>query len=246
MKELSIEQKAHYYDEAIKVANKYKDTHIMFSQIKDEIFPELKESEDEKIRKEILVFMNKLDEQGYTDSRYPSWVAWLEKQGETFTKKDIDDAYLKGVCNTKQELEKQGEQKIIEWSEEDKTIMSDTLSNLIELEDRYGEGYGNVGKCIDWLKSLKDRALPQSKKEWSDVDKDILFRIIDDLKFLDSVNIIDVEREINWLKSLSPQNTWKPSDAQMASITCAVRKMKESACYDSELVSLLNDLKNLK
>lgn len=43
------------------------------------------------------------------------------------------------------------------WSEEDKNFMSNTLSNLTELKDRYGEGYGNVGKCIDWLKSLKDR-----------------------------------------------------------------------------------------
>ena len=79
---MTQEEKAHCYDEAIKVANKYQDTHIMFTQIKDEIFPELKESKDERIRKEILVFMNKLDEQGYTDSRYPSWIAWLEKQSE--------------------------------------------------------------------------------------------------------------------------------------------------------------------
>lgn len=43
------------------------------------------------------------------------------------------------------------------WSEEDKDFMYDTLSNLTELKDRYGEGYGNVGKCIDWLKSLKQR-----------------------------------------------------------------------------------------
>jgi len=44
---------------------------------------------------------------------------WLEKQGQTFTKKDVDDAYLKGVCDTKQKLEKQGEQhpkfRIDDW-----------------------------------------------------------------------------------------------------------------------------------
>lgn len=51
---------------------------------------------------------------------------------------------------------------------------------------------------------------------------------------------------VDWLKSLKQRKTWKPSDMQMASITCAVRKMKESACYDSELVSLLNDLKKLR
>ena len=32
-----------------------------------------------------------------------------EKQGQTFTKKDVDDAYLKGVINTKNETEKQYE-----------------------------------------------------------------------------------------------------------------------------------------
>jgi hypothetical protein len=58
------------------------------------------------------------------------------------------------------------------------------------------------------------------------------------------------DKAIDWLKSLKdriqPQPQWRPSDAQMASITCAVRKMKESACYDSELVSLYQDLKKLK
>ena len=34
---------------------------------------------------------------------------WLEKQ--SYTKKDVDDAYLKGICHTKHELEKQGEQE---------------------------------------------------------------------------------------------------------------------------------------
>ena len=44
-----------------------------------------------------------------------------------------------------------------EWSEIDKDFMYDTLSNLTELKDRHGEGYGNVGKCIDWLRTIKER-----------------------------------------------------------------------------------------
>jgi len=51
---------------------------------------------------------------------------------------------------------------------------------------------------------------------------------------------------IAWFNSLRHQSQWKPNDAQMDSITCAVRKMKESDCYDSELVSLFNDLKKLR
>ena len=38
-------------------------------------------------------------------------LAWLEKQGESYTKRDVDDAWLKGMCDAKRELEKQGEQK---------------------------------------------------------------------------------------------------------------------------------------
>ena len=43
------------------------------------------------------------------------------------------------------------------WSEEDKDILYNTLSNLTELKDLYGKDYGKVGKCIDWLKSFKER-----------------------------------------------------------------------------------------
>ena len=76
-------------------------------------FPELK-GEDERIRKEILDCFRAMKQQGCFPSKhkdqYDSWIAWLEKQGQTFTKKDVDDAYLKGVCDAKQELEKQGKQ----------------------------------------------------------------------------------------------------------------------------------------
>lgn len=74
---------------------------------------ELFESEDERIRKAIIEHF-----EGSHSSMYPykgftkeQILAWLEKQYETFTKKDVDDAYLKGVCDAKRELEKQGKKK---------------------------------------------------------------------------------------------------------------------------------------
>ena len=36
-------------------------------------------------------------------------IAWLEKQGTSYTNRDVDDAYLKGVRDTKNEIEKQYE-----------------------------------------------------------------------------------------------------------------------------------------
>lgn len=50
------------------------------------IFPELCESEDEKIRKEILDCFRTMKRQGCFPSKhkeqYNPWIAWLEKQGE--------------------------------------------------------------------------------------------------------------------------------------------------------------------
>lgn len=72
------------------------------------IFPELKESEDEKIRKALVRFhKSTIDIDGIKGADI---IAWLEKQGQTFTKKDVDDAYLKGISDVKNELEKQGKQ----------------------------------------------------------------------------------------------------------------------------------------
>lgn len=89
MEELSIEQKAKAYDEALKVLHKYDGTNIMFSQgLKEEMFPELRESEDERIKKEIteLVMLPtwKTEKEFH---RRKELVAWLEKQGEK--KKDV-------------------------------------------------------------------------------------------------------------------------------------------------------------
>ena len=52
---MTQEEKARAYDEALKVLHKYDGANIMFTQdLKEEMFPELKESEDEMIRKEII------------------------------------------------------------------------------------------------------------------------------------------------------------------------------------------------
>lgn len=75
------------------------------------MFPELKESEDERIRNMLIEFFSK----GAKNNSYTSnisdkdIVAWLEKQDSYCTKRDVDDAYLKGVTDTKNEIEKQYE-----------------------------------------------------------------------------------------------------------------------------------------
>ena len=54
----------------------------------ERLFPELKESEDEKVRKAILAFLKETIEYGgispdiWTMDNAKKWLAWLEKKGE--------------------------------------------------------------------------------------------------------------------------------------------------------------------
>lgn len=83
---MTDKEKAKAYDEALKKA---KDM-LSYKEVRQEdieyLFPELKESENEKIRKEILDCFKAMKQQGCFPSKhkeqYDSWIAWLERQGE--------------------------------------------------------------------------------------------------------------------------------------------------------------------
>ena len=89
MKELSIEQKAKRYDEALEWMRSVYPT--MTGADKEDaghFFPELKESEDERIRGAIIDHLK--------DNNLTEWAAWLENQGDT--NKTINrDEFAKGV-----------------------------------------------------------------------------------------------------------------------------------------------------
>jgi len=119
MRELTIEEKAARYDEAINIARKINSGEGVAAPSGwttcEVIFPELKENEDEKIRKELIRAFKSLNTiKVWNGIERTDILAWLEKQGETFTKKDVDDAYLKGISDAKQELEKQSKQNPID------------------------------------------------------------------------------------------------------------------------------------
>ena len=82
MKKLSIEEKAQAYDHALQVLHKYDGANIMFSyDLKMEMFPELKESDNDKIRKELINTINLAYDCGIaiTIENRDKYLAWLEK-----------------------------------------------------------------------------------------------------------------------------------------------------------------------
>lgn len=113
MKELSIEQKAKAYDEALVrmkswVKGEHPECFTEAQKAAEFIFPEPKESEDERIRKDIIRVL-KGEISFVSEKENEKFIAWLEKQGTSYTKRDVDDAYLEGISVAKNEMEKQYE-----------------------------------------------------------------------------------------------------------------------------------------
>ena len=136
-------------------------------------FPELKESEDERIRKTVLKMITDMDG-GYPFEKYgiikKDAIAWLEKQGE----------------------------KKPAWSEEDEDIV------------------------------------------------DIAIRIIQNGGD-DCAGILDSNKALRWLKSLNPQNRWKPSKEQMSMLLAVLNDSNNisSESVQIALKSLYQDLLKL-
>lgn len=103
------------YKEALGRANAaHKDEDRHLKATLERIFPELKESEDERIRKNIKIALMSVEEElaDFYSTHHTSqeeFLTWLEKQGTSYTKKDVDDAYVEGMAFAKNELEKQYE-----------------------------------------------------------------------------------------------------------------------------------------
>jgi len=127
MKELSIEEKAKAYDEALERARelvgkwtgKNKDFYI---EDYSYIFPELKESEDERIRKAIFKALSKKAARDVllaNGIQVSDALAWLEKQDNT----DIEQVFrpLAGCCidtaaEQAVELQKQGKNVVLAFN----------------------------------------------------------------------------------------------------------------------------------
>jgi hypothetical protein len=152
------------------------------------------ESEDERIRKELISHFNSYKANCSSDwygIKVNSIIAWLENQERTMHTKNSDDFIVKSegldevekyilslvplrsldaikvdAKNLRFLVEK--EQKPTEWSEEDLQMLQDVISGL------------------EATKQLTYAHEPQGKAQ--------------------------MQEKIDWLKSLRPQNTWKPSE----------------------------------
>ena len=166
-------------------------------------FPELAESEDEKIRKEIIAFLTHYHTgQGNSVAYNNAWIAYLEKQKEQKPEQETwpnlsncirDCKNCTGKCFYRKE--EYQEHTPAEWSEEDERILKGIIG-LIDHDQHYGVANNEM---LTWLKSLRpqshwkpseeqmkvfNEAIKYYSKHWDSEGIKILCSLYEDLKKL--------------------------------------------------------------
>lgn len=162
------------------------------AEAKEAIF----DDENEKIMEEMLNVFKQLDECTTICGRnydYAKWIDWLEKH--TYTQRDVDDAYLKGITDTKNELKKQSEQILANSA---KTCKSERDAEKKELKKIHviDEGKDEMDYCF--TKMMNGEKVSPT---WCEKDEEILENLIDYFSLNDCLKS-SIEETTDWLKSL--------------------------------------------
>ena len=223
MEQINYKEK---YEQALEVAQRFYNNSVAITKKGlEDIFPELKEIEDERIRKRIIDLIKEVvEDDSYHVYRFDEMIAWLEKQGE------------QGVNGNKREIPNSS------WSEEDELQMQGIIDLLPGLTIRH-----------NWLKSLKDRVQP--KQEWNEEDQKIWADISDMLweGYKKTYSKFSWDEIRDWIKpkieSLKvrsqSQSYWKPSEEQMAALKHASNDCSIAFADMKILATLYDQLKAL-
>lgn len=256
------------YEKKLALAKEALDSGSYDKETIEYIFPELAESEDEKIRKELLEFLDELSKLGkntnfdrWSKSDCADWIIWLEKQGETYTKKDVDNAYLEGMAFAKDELEKQNKQILANSAKTCKDEQKPTDNDMKEaLRTEYEKGRADaiaeiemqkLVDCIDCTNSkgcinCKDGNMKETlvrKTAWSKEDEEELDIAISTLK---EAGQHDSAKWLKFLKDrVQPKQEWSEEDIRniedIDSILFYNKDLPEDTC-----MRLRNWLKSLR
>ena len=165
------------YKEALGWMQKlYDGLHGATKEDAEHYFPELKENEDEKIRKQILSFLKEFECDHYRNLDFSSWIAWLEKQGECvidcpqnhqdsnrpsggIVLEDFNGGegfYKLNLAYLNKKQVEEVEEMVREWNKEPCTSEED-IKDCIGLcltdadEQRFKNYHTNLRDCLAWL-----------------------------------------------------------------------------------------------
>ena len=243
---MTIEEKAKAYDEALERAKAYHRNELAGSrkEMMEYIFPELRESDDERTRNEIIAFIEQAIHRGggtpIPKEKEDKWLAYLEKQKEqksiesaaTEVTKDKDSAikFLKsaGIMDDNGELAEmyRSEQKPADYDHEMwkncEANFEGGKKEVIEHPERYGL---------------------QKHAEWSKKDKTMLNNLIwaIHMKSISPLDEMDdrgkYERYEKFLTSLpgrfglKPEREWSEEDERLLT---KLMTFVDIECFDRE------------
>ena len=205
---MTQEEKARRYDEAIEKfdvilnLNTVKESGTIFADDVRKIFPELKESDDDRIRKGIIRNLEYLMDraEGFVKDELKERIAWLEKQGEQKSACEVKPKFnvgdiIKPKCyNETHSIKAIGERYYI-------------LDVDIKIPFRDEDDWELVGQNSVW--SEEDEKFVHGLMRGLSAKRDIHGHTTF------SSDGIDITKTIDWLEHLKDRYTWKPSDEQM-------------------------------
>lgn len=187
----------------------------------ENIFPELKESEDEKIMKDLIGYFKVCGNTTFAHHSVSDVIAWLEKQDE---QKSIDN---------------------LRWNEltwEDVNTIEEII-NEVHSDFRNGIGAESFGEeVLERFRNTKGDEYVDTCEQnpaWSEEDEKMLHEISQCI-YNNVVNIgtVNKVKYIDWLKSLKERYFWKPNDEQIEMLE-NVRKILHS---NEDIYSKANNL----
>lgn len=199
------------------------------------IFPELRESEDERIRKWLEELIEAMPDNSieFNDVKRIDVLHWLEEQETSYTKRDVEDAYIEGMAFAKNELEKQG--RITKLSEEEqntfsKGVLTSCAFSFIDYLDAHkyeGKMCVSNGECED-IENAFHNAM------W-----DRLHRYY--CKYIEKQGEPTLKAEPSGMKTL---NTWSEEDENVLNNLIAFLKVEDELQYDwKQIIIWLESLK---
>ena len=168
----------------------------------ESLFPELKESDDERIRQALIEYFTTSDNNSYyavCGVATKKILAWLEKQAEK--DKLIQELGKYKVKYTQEVLEKHinGMNK-----KDDERLRKTTIAFLKDFADK---GYENAVECIDWLEKQGEHSetseeTPKCNDTCIDDERirKSIITALENCKHIISVDLVTRERMLAWLE----------------------------------------------
>ena len=182
---MNQEEKARAYDEALERAKAYHRNELAGSrkEMMEYIFPQLRESEDERIRKYLIGELKTAKSVGELKFTIPQptreeCIAYLEKQKEQNHDrkkwiyeddydKDMERTFNDGKDEVLENPEKYGLCKKAKWSEEDEKHIN-LILRVLDIQQCWDGATGNKFNPyqgeIDWLKSFRPSWKPSEEQ----------------------------------------------------------------------------------